>query len=204
MEKDESVTWVREEGDFYFYLIICLGPLSSIFILILREGGDMKIRNWKKYYQVFGISAVLLLVSAGCSRKPESAPSPSKPSLESRPLRAKSSPGAKVFFVNVKEGDTLMNPIQLVFGAEGIQIAPAGEVKDNSGHHHLLIDIDPLPPMTQPLPATERMQHFGKGQTETTLTLPPGPHTLQLLLAGGNHVPHDPPVMSEKIKVTVK
>jgi hypothetical protein len=94
--------------------------------------------------------------------------------------------------------------VTVKFGVEGIELAPAGEVKDNNGHHHLLIDIESLPPLDRPLPATDQIQHFGKAQTETTLTLPPGPHTLQLLFAGGNHVPHDPPVMSDKIHITVK
>jgi len=75
---------------------------------------------------------------------------------------------------------------------------------DNSGHHHLLIDTDPPADLSKPLPVIEnKVIHFGKAQTETTLTLPPGPHTLQLLLADQNHIPHDPPVLSKKITITV-
>ena len=153
----------------------------------------------------FLLPATLALACSGSSKAPSSPPSiiaTSQP--ESKLARAKSSPGAKVFFVDLKDGDTLTNPVTLKFGVEGIELAPAGEVKDNSGHHHLLIDIDPLPPMDAPLPSTQRIQHFGKAQNETTQEIPPGPHTLQLLFAGGNHVPHDPPVMSSKINITVK
>ena len=106
--------------------------------------------------------------------------------------------------MDLKDGATVSNPITVKFGVEGIELAPAGEVKDNSGHHHLLIDLDSPPPMDLPLPATDKIIHYGKAQTEAILNLAPGPHTLQLLFAGGNHVPHDPPVQSEKIKIEVK
>jgi hypothetical protein len=82
-------------------------------------------------------------------------------------------------------------------------IAPAGVKFDNTGHHHLLVDSDPPANLAAPLPATDKLLHFGKGQTETSLTLTPGKHTLQLLLADQSHVPHDPPVMSKKITITV-
>jgi len=82
-------------------------------------------------------------------------------------------------------------------------IAPAGIKIENTGHHHLLIDTDAPADMSQPLPASDKVVHFGKGQTETTLTLPPGKHTLQLLLADQNHIPHNPPVISKKITITV-
>lgn len=143
------------------------------------------------------------LLSYG-KKKAESAPALTRPAAESKPLRAKSSPGAKVFFVDLKNGAKVKNPFTVKFGISGIELTPAGEVKDNSGHHHLLIDVETLPPMDQPLPATDKIIHFGKAQTETTLTLSPGPHTLQLLLAGGNHIPNDPPVMSDKIKIVVE
>ena len=82
-------------------------------------------------------------------------------------------------------------------------IAPAGVKFDNTGHHHLLIDTEAPGDLNAPLPASDKIVHFGKGQTETTLTLPPGKHTLQLLLGDQNHVPHDPPVISKKITITV-
>ena len=83
-------------------------------------------------------------------------------------------------------------------------IAPAGIDMENTGHHHILIDLDEMPDMSMPLPTTDNVVHFGTGQTETTLTLTPGEHTLQLLLGNHLHVPHQSPVMSEKITVTVK
>jgi hypothetical protein len=82
-------------------------------------------------------------------------------------------------------------------------VAPAGVVKPNTGHHHLLIDVE-TPPLDQPLPSDLSHIHFGNGQTEKKITLSPGEHTLQLILADEKHTPHDPPVISERIKVTVK
>lgn len=143
-----------------------------------------------------------ILISCTSASPPSSEKKPE--SAESKPAQAKSPAGAKVYFIDLKENATLTNPIRLKFGADVVQVSPAGEVKDNSGHHHLLIDVDSLPPLDKPLPANDHIRHFGKGQTEAEITLPPGEHTLQLLLAGGNHVPNDPPVMSDKIKVTVK
>jgi hypothetical protein len=82
-------------------------------------------------------------------------------------------------------------------------VAPSGVKFDNTGHHHLLIDTDAPADPSAPLPATDKIVHFGKGQTETTVTLKPGKHTLQLLLADMNHIPHQPPVISKKITITV-
>jgi len=83
-------------------------------------------------------------------------------------------------------------------------VAPAGVKYDNTGHHHLLIDTDAPADQSTPLPATDKVVHFGKGQTETTINLSPGKHTLQLLLADYQHIPHSPPVISKKITITVK
>ena len=113
-----------------------------------------------------------------------------------------SPPGAKVYFVDLKDGAVIGPKITVHFGLHGMGVAPAGSTKANSGHHHLLIDTD-LPPLDQPIPSDENHLHFGAGQTEADLTLSPGPHTLQLLLGDANHVPHSPPVMSERIHVTV-
>ena len=117
--------------------------------------------------------------------------------------RTPSPPGAEVYIIGPKNGATVHNPVRVQFGLKGMGVAPAGVKFDNTGHHHLLIDTDPPADMSAPLPATEKIVHFGKGQTETTLTLPPGKHTLQLLLADMNHVPHQPPVISKKITITV-
>ena len=89
------------------------------------------------------------------------------------------------------------------FGLSGMGVAPAGVDVENTGHHHLLVDLDELPELDQPLPKSDRILHFGKGQTETQLTLPPGKHTLQLVLGNYLHIPHDNPVISKKIMVNV-
>ena len=112
--------------------------------------------------------------------------------------------GAEVYIISPKNGATVRNPVLVQFGLKGMGVAPAGIKFDNSGHHHLLIDSDPPPDMGVPLPATDKIVHFGKGQTETTLNLSPGKHTLQLLFADLNHIPHSPPVLSQKITITVK
>jgi Domain of unknown function (DUF4399) len=118
--------------------------------------------------------------------------------------RTPSPPGAEVYIISPKDGAIVHNPVRVQFGLKGMGIAPAGVKFDNTGHHHLLIDTDPPPDQSTPLPATDKIVHFGKGQTETTVTLSPGKHTLQLLLADANHIPHSPPVVSKKITITVK
>ena len=110
--------------------------------------------------------------------------------------------GAAVYFVDAKNGDTLQTKTILHFGLKGMGVAPAGVVKPNSGHHHLLIDAD-LPPLNRPIPNDPQHLHFGGGQTEAEVILPPGHHTLQLLLADKDHVPHSPPIMSDRIMVNV-
>ena len=110
--------------------------------------------------------------------------------------------GAAVYFVDVKNGDTLQTKTILHFGLKGMGVAPAGIAKPNSGHHHLLIDTD-LPPLDKPVPNDPQHLHFGGGQTEAEVILPPGQHTLQLLLADKDHIPHSPPVMSARITVNV-
>jgi hypothetical protein len=118
--------------------------------------------------------------------------------------RTPSPPGAQAYIISPKNGATVHSPFKVQFGlTKEMGIAPAGVKFDNTGHHHLLIDTDPPADMSAPLPATDKIVHFGKGQTETTLTLPPGKHTLQLLLADQSHIPHQPPVLSKKITITV-
>jgi hypothetical protein len=111
---------------------------------------------------------------------------------------------AKVYFISPANGDTVGSTFTVRFGLSGMGIAPAGIAMEHTGHHHLLVDVDALPPEGQPLPNDARHIHFGKGQTETTLTLAPGTHTLQLILGDHLHIPHQPVVTSEKITVTVK
>lgn len=112
-------------------------------------------------------------------------------------------PGADVYFISPKDGATVSGPVTVRFGLKGMGVAPAGTQKDATGHHHLLIDAD-LPPLDQPVPTDDHHRHFGAGQTETVITLPPGKHTLQLLLGDFAHTPHEPPVMSPKISITVE
>jgi hypothetical protein len=112
--------------------------------------------------------------------------------------------GAKVYFISPQDGETVTSPVTVRFGLSGMGVAPAGTDRPHTGHHHLLIDLDAPPALDRPLPADENHVHFGGGQTETTIELDPGAHTLQLLLGDMNHVPHDPPVLSEKIRIEVK
>lgn len=117
--------------------------------------------------------------------------------------RTPSAPGAEVYIISPKDGARVSSPVLVQFGLKGMGIAPAGMKAENTGHHHLLIDTNAPTNMAAPLPATENVKHFGKGQTETSLTLTPGKHTLQLLLADQNHIPHDPPLLSKRITITV-
>ena len=110
----------------------------------------------------------------------------------------------RVYFISPQDGETVSSPVTVRFGLSGMGVAPAGMPKDKTGHHHLLIDVNELPDLSMPLPSDENHRHFGGGQTEVTLELAPGKHTLQLLLGDLAHVPHDPPVMSEKITIEVK
>jgi hypothetical protein len=118
--------------------------------------------------------------------------------------RTPSPPGAEAYIISPKDGATVKSPVEVRFGLKGMGVAPAGIKFDNTGHHHLLIDSDPPADLGAPLPASDKVLHFGKGQTETSLTLPPGKHTLQLILGDQGHIPHDPPVISKKITITVE
>jgi hypothetical protein len=124
-------------------------------------------------------------------------------SLAAAQERTAAPSGAEVYIISPKDGAKLKNPVVVQFGLKGMGIAPAGVTFDNTGHHHLLIDIDAPADLGLPLPTTDNIKHFGKGQTETSLTLTPGKHTLQLLFGDLNHIPHNPPVISKKITITV-
>jgi len=110
--------------------------------------------------------------------------------------------GAEVYIVSPADGATVGTEVTVVFGLKGMGIAPAGVNSEHTGHHHLLVDQEELP--APGVPMGNPPLHFGKGQTETTITLEPGEHTLQLVLGNYLHVPHNPPVVSEKITITVK
>jgi hypothetical protein len=111
---------------------------------------------------------------------------------------------ADVYFIEPQDEATVATTFTVKFGLTGMGVAPAGVDMVGTGHHHLLIDVARLPDMTMPLPASAQFVHFGKGQTETQVTLPPGVHSLQLVLGNHLHVPHDPPVLSDRITVTVE
>jgi len=112
---------------------------------------------------------------------------------------------AEVYFISPSDGAVVQGPVTVRFGLKGMGIAPAGVKFDNTGHHHLLVDTEFSElKLDAPLPANDKILHFGKGQTETTLTLSPGKHTLEIVLADYLHNSFDPPLHSKKITITVK
>lgn len=111
--------------------------------------------------------------------------------------------GANAYIVAPKHGEVVSSPVKVVFGLSGMGVAPAGVQKEKTGHHHLLIDTG-VPDLTKPIPADNKNKHFGGGQTETTIELTSGQHTLQLLLGDFSHIPHSPPIKSEQITIVVK
>ena len=132
---------------------------------------------------LFGAAALLAALSVSATPAPE---------------------GARVYFLSPADGEVLGSEFTVRFGLEGMGVAPAGVEKENTGHHHLLINADPMPDLTMPLPASEQVRHFGGGQTEARLSLSPGEYRLQLVLGDAQHAPHQPPIMSESIRVTVE
>jgi hypothetical protein len=113
-------------------------------------------------------------------------------------------PNASVYIISPKDGEIVTNPFKVQFGLAGMGVAPAGVDKPNTGHHHLLIDVnEPLDP-NEPIPQDKNHLHFGAGQTEAMIELTPGEHTLQLVLGDWSHLPFHPPMMSAVIRVTVK
>jgi len=110
---------------------------------------------------------------------------------------------SKVYFINLEDGDIVENPVFIQFGLSGKGVAPAGVDKENTGHHHLLIDVKAID-FYMPIPSSKNHLHFGGGQTETSIELTPGEHELQLVLGDLYHVPHSPPITSKKIKILVK
>jgi hypothetical protein len=138
------------------------------------------------------VSLLMLLVLAGAVSAQEV---PRTPSAE----------GAEVYIINPGDGDTVASPVLIQFGLRGMGVAPAGVDLPDTGHHHLLVDLDIAEvDLALPMPPSDNLLHFGGGQTETMLELEPGTHTLQLVLGDLSHIPHDPPVISEAITVTVE
>lgn len=151
----------------------------------------------------FALTGCALL--AACSQPADEAAAPAAAPADpapAQPAEPAAPPEGRVFIVSPADGDTVTSPVTVAFGIEGFTVAPAGTYEPASGHHHLLINAD-LPPLNLPIPADDNYVHFGMGQTETTIELPAGEHTLQLLLGDGNHIPHQPPLMSDVITITV-
>jgi len=119
-------------------------------------------------------------------------------------LISKAPAGARVYIISPRDGEKVAQTFTVKFGLSGMGVAPAGVDWDNTGHHHLLIGVDQLPDLGKPLPASDKVIHFGGGQTESEVTLPPGEHTLQLVMGNYLHIPHNKPVMSEKITIVVE
>jgi hypothetical protein len=147
-----------------------------------------------------------VLVAACGGDATEEAPAPDMPAAERAAPTLPRQPapdGAVAYIVEPADGATVSSPVRVVFGLSGAGVAPAGVDQAGTGHHHLLVDAD-LPPLSAPIPADDNHRHFGAGQTETTLELAPGSHTLQLLLGDQIHVPHEPPIMSARITIEVR
>jgi hypothetical protein len=144
--------------------------------------------------------AVLLAGTSAMLCASAQTPAPAAAALTRTPSPA----GAKLYIVSPLNGAKVKSPVTVVFGLAGMGVAPAGVKFDNAGHHHLLIDADLPKDLGLPLPATENVVHFGKGQTEASVTLKPGTHTLQLLLGDYMHIPFNPVVASPKITITVE
>lgn len=150
-----------------------------------------------------------LALLAACSRGGDTPPAPTEPAAapqETSPpayTRTPSNASAAVRFVTPADGDTVTSPFTVTFAASGMQVVKAGDDTPDSGHHHILVDTG-MPDMNLPIPADENHIHFGDGSSSTELTLAPGEHTLQLLFADHLHIPHEPPVYSEVITITVE
>jgi len=145
----------------------------------------------------------LLVAASACTQEEADAPRADEASATAALPRTASEAGASVFFITPADGATVASPVTVEFGIEGMTVVKAGDDTPSSGHHHLLVDTG-LPNPGLPIPADENHIHFGDGSTLTELTLAPGTHTLQLLLGDHLHIPHDPPVTSETISITVK
>jgi hypothetical protein len=112
--------------------------------------------------------------------------------------------GAMAYIIEPTDGARVTNPVRVVFGLKGFGVAPAGVDRNDAGHHHLLVDTGMPANLGLPIPNDEQHRHFGGGQTEVELTLPPGRHTLQMLLGDHLHIPHDPPIASSVVTIEVQ
>jgi hypothetical protein len=153
-----------------------------------------------------GAAAVALVAVVAHAQAPsKSPPAANAPAAtDTQPKRTPAPADAYVYIGWPNDNETVRTThIKVWFGTRNFGVAPAGTTKANTGHHHLLIDTA-LPPMDQPIPNDKNHLHFGLGQTETVIDLPPGTHTLQLVMADADHIPHDPPLISKKITIHVR
>jgi hypothetical protein len=151
--------------------------------------------------------AMTILAIVACSaevpEEPRAAEADEAATRVSALPRTTSAAEATVFFVSPVDGETVSDPVKVVFGIEEMAVVAAGDDQPHSGHHHLLIDTV-LPALDMPIPKDEHHVHFGDGSTEAEISLEPGEHTLQMLLGDHLHIPHDPPVMSDPITILVE
>lgn len=155
-------------------------------------------------------ATALVFVLAGCSERSAEAPAIDAPASDisnaagpATMPRTSSPNGASVFFITPADGATVTSPVHIEFGIVGMSVVAAGTDTADSGHHHLLVDTG-LPDLGLPIPKNANSIHFGDGSTAIELDLEPGEHTLQLLLGDYLHIPHEPPVISPVITVSVK
>ena len=152
----------------------------------------------------FGIWLVTATTLVACGQEQASAPPAASPEASPPALqRTASNSDARVFFITPADGAKVTSPVVVKFGMDSMTVGPAGDATVNSGHHHVLVDTD-LPDLSLPVPKDERHVHFGDGSSATELELAPGEHTLQLLFADFMHIPHEPPVYSQRITITVE
>ena len=170
----------------------CGRPCSGLIVVHTGDGELMK-----NTLMVGSVLAATLLAGVVVAQTPA-------PAAPAQVARSKAPEGARVYLISPKNGETVAQKFTVQFGLKGMGVAPAGVNQANTGHHHLLVDLAQMPDMSKPLPVSDNVRHFGAGQTEVDLTLPPGKHTLQLVLGDYGHTPHEKPVVSEKITITVK
>lgn len=155
------------------------------------------------------LTVATLLIATACSPSSNepaadtAAPAAAEPAAPQGMPRTASVEGTSVFFVTPRDGSTVSNPVILNFAVSGMAVTTAGDNTPMTGHHHVIIDAE-LPAMDMPIPADAKHIHFGDGSSTTELTLEPGEHTLQLVFADYLHIPHDPPVYSDRITITVE
>lgn len=146
------------------------------------------------------LPALALAASAVLAPAAQAQPAP-EPAAQAE--RTPSPPDAYLYIGWPNDGERVKSPFKVWFGLRNMGVAPAEIERTGTGHHHLIVDAD-LPPLDEPIPNNQHYRHFGGGQTETMLDLPPGRHTLQLIMGDHDHVPHDPPVVSKRITINVR